>query len=69
MKVKRNPEAIEKYLDDICKNIEGTIEDYTKYYAEYGWDKFTDTLANCSAQLYMMKTMIHNAGVMKEYRD
>ena len=69
MKVKVNPEGIEKQLDAICKAIEKTIERYSEFYAEYGWDNFTETLSNSAAQIYMMKTMIHNAEVMERGRQ
>lgn len=64
MKIKGDAKPIEDRLETICECIEGVVEDYERHYAEYGWDSFSETLANVSAQLYMMRMMIHNAEVM-----
>ena len=64
MKIKRESKNIETRLENICVSIEDIVEIYSKNFAEYGWDNFTETLANVSAQLYMMRVMIHNAEVI-----
>lgn len=66
MKVKGNVEHIEKSLENICKSIENIIEAYESNYAENGWDSFAETLNNVSAQLYMMRVMIHNSGKVND---
>lgn len=67
MKVRSEQEGIEKALENVCLRIEEINENYQKYYAEYGWDSFSETLANVAAQLYMMRQMIHNAEVIKDH--
>lgn len=64
MKIKRESKNIETRLENICVSIENIVEIYSQNFAEYGWDNFTETLANVSAQLYMMRVMIHNAEVI-----
>ncbi|MEE1162626.1 MAG: hypothetical protein UHU21_02925 [Lachnospiraceae bacterium] len=64
MKIKRESKNIETRLENICVSIETIVEIYSQNFAEYGWDNFTETLANVSAQLYMMRVMIHNAEVI-----
>lgn len=64
MKIKRESKNIETRLENICVSIEDIVEIYSKNFAEYGWDNFTETLANVLAQLYMMRVMIHNAEVI-----
>lgn len=66
MKIRGDAQIIEDRITDVCVEIEKIIEDYTDDYAEYGWDNFTETLANVSAQLYMMRVMIHNARITKD---
>ena len=65
MKIKEEAQGIEEKLESICQDIECVIEAYEKYNAEYGWDNFSETLANAAAQLYMMRMMIHNAEVIR----
>lgn len=61
MKIRGYAQHLEERLETICKEIESIIESYSKDNADYGWDNFTETLANVSAQLYMMRVMLHNA--------
>ncbi len=63
MNVKKETAEIEKRLCSISKEIESVITDYMENYAEYGWDNFTETLANVSAQIYMQGIVLKNAHV------
>ena len=56
-------------LERICGGLEQIIKEYTENYADYGWDNFTETLANVSAQIYMMSIMARNAQVKDESRN
>lgn len=56
-------------LERICGELEQIIEDYTENYADYGWDNFTETLANVSAQIYMMAIMARNAQIKGESQN
>lgn len=66
MKIRGDAQIIEDRITDVCVEIEKIIEDYKDDYAEYGWDNFTETLANVSSQLYMMRVIIHNARITKD---
>jgi len=59
-------DMIEK-LNDACVKIESVIAQYENELADCGWDSFTDTLANVSAQVYMMQIMLKNAQVKESY--
>ena len=69
MTVKKEPWELEKQLEGTMEQIELMITLYLDEYADYGWDSFTETLTNVSAQLYMMKVMIANADVKHEYMN
>ena len=69
MIVKKEPYELEGELRNITERLEAMITEYLDEYADYGWDSFTETLANVSAQLYMMKVMIANADVKHEYMN
>ena len=69
MIVKKEPYELERELQSITECLETIITEYLNEYADYGWDSFTETLANVSAQLYMMKVMIANADLKHEYMN
>ena len=59
-------EMIEK-LNKVCTSLESVIAYYENDFADYGWDSFTETLANVSAQVYTMRIMLQNAQVKESY--
>lgn len=63
MKIRKDGAEIEKKLADARAIIEEILEDYAEDCALYGWDNFTETVANAGAQLYLVQMMIHNAEV------
>ena len=69
MTVKKEPKKLVEQLQSVTGYIESTITLYLDEYADYGWDSFTETLANVSAQLYMMKIMLENANMKQDYMN
>ena len=61
------PKGMIEKLNDACVKIESVIAQYENELADCGWDSFTDTLANVSAQVYMMQIMLKNAQVKESY--
>ena len=49
MFVKKEMSEISKALESAQKTINEIITDYMTDYADYGWDNFSETLANMSA--------------------
>ena len=61
------PKGMIEKFNDACVKIESVIAQYENELADCGWDSFTDTLANVSAQVYMMQIMLKNAQVKESY--
>lgn len=66
MTIKKDPFVIDAKLLRASKEIEEVIADYLQDYADYGWDSFTETLANLTAQIYMQRVILDNAVVKKD---
>ena len=66
IKDKASADICKANIEKACAIIEQTVQIYNDNCAEYGWDSFSETLTNASAQLYMMGIMIHNAKDMKD---
>ena len=66
MTSRKEMSGIIENLEFASKRIEAIIADYLEDYADYGWDNFTETLANVSAQLYMQTIICRNATVKKD---
>ena len=65
MIVKNEMSGIDSTLGEIQESIEDVVKDYIDNYADYGWDNFSETLANVSAQIYMLRIQCRNAIVKK----
>lgn len=68
MFVKKEMSEISKRLGAVQKTIEEILVDYDTEYADYGWDNFSETLANISAQIYLLRIQCGCAIVRKELR-
>ena len=68
MFVKKEMSEISKALESAQKTINEIITDYMTDYADYGWDNFSETLANMSAQIYLLRIQCGCAIVRKELR-
>lgn len=66
MEIKKYGEDIQERICHVCSELEDILSDYSSDYATYGWDNFSETIANVSAQLYMMKMMIQNATIKND---
>ena len=58
MEVRKEQTELVDTLEFIQRKIEGAITEYLDSYADYGWDSFTETLNNASAQLYMILSFV-----------
>ena len=65
MEVKLETTEIDGRLEKIQLELEEIIKDYQDNYTEYGWDNFSETLANVTAQIYMQRIVCRNATVKK----
>ena len=61
MTVKQDPKHLAIKLKDIQGMLEKIITEYIDSYADYGWDSFTEDIANVSAQIYKDEIMLKNA--------
>lgn len=68
MFVKKEMSEISKALESAQKTINEIITDYMTDYTDYGWDNFSETLANMSAQIYLLRIQCGCAIVRKELR-
>ena len=66
MKIRKDGTEIEKKLANVRAIIEEILDDYTEDCGQYGWDNFTEAVANAGAQLYLVQMMIHNAEVGRD---
>ena len=65
MEVKLETTEIDGRLEKIQLELEEIIKDYKDNYSSYGWDNFSETLANVTAQIYMQRIVCRNATVKK----
>lgn len=68
MEVKLETTEIDGRLKKVQMELEEIIKDYQDNYTTYGWDNFSETLANVAAQIYMQRIVCRNATVKKEWR-
>lgn len=66
MIVKKNMNEIIQKLEKISNDINDVVKDYIDNYADYGWDNFSETLANVSAQIFMQNIVAKNAEIKKD---
>ena len=66
MEVKHEMTEIDGRLGKVQLELEEIIKDYQDNYAEYGWDNFSEPLANVTAQIYMQRIVCRNATVKKD---
>lgn len=66
MIVKKDMNEIIQKLEKISNDINDVVKDYIDNYADYGWDNFSETLANVSAQIFMQNIVAKNAEIKKD---
>lgn len=67
MTVRKEMSEIVESLEANAKQLENIIQDYMENYADYGWDSFTETMANVAAQIYMQAIICRNAIVKQDH--
>ena len=67
MEVKHEMTEIDSRLEEVQLELEEIIKDYQDNYTSYGWDFFSESLANAAAQIYMQRVVCRNATVKKDW--
>lgn len=53
-------------MQEVRQKLEHIVEVYLEEYADYGWDSFSETIANVTAQVFMEEMILKNAEVKKD---